>query len=291
MLERTPTGIPNRPWMAGAQLLLALGVVAATSHGVWLRFGELGLSEHPFRNRAVFLAVWFLSGAVMASVTLLPSFRARACYACPLALATFAGQAFVQVTGHPLGYGELSSMWIARADARSALYSYWVQALPALGMTLTFALALTMPSCVSLGRRWSRRLVHVGYLLPVALVAGLIGMKGGAAALGLPEPVKVGAMFAYLMYSEATSDFDAGRRGVERGPSVDGPRPHLVLIVDESVRGDFLSINSPSAQTTPFLETLGDRLINFGVAASAFDCSHYSNAALRYGVRSGAPRD
>ena len=52
----------------------------------------------------------------------------------------------------------------------------------------------------------------------------------------------------------------------------------IVMIMDESVRGDYISLNDATHDTTPFLKTL-ENLINFGVAISSGNCSHTSRTA------------
>jgi glucan phosphoethanolaminetransferase (alkaline phosphatase superfamily) len=58
----------------------------------------------------------------------------------------------------------------------------------------------------------------------------------------------------------------------------------LVIIMDESVRGDSVSLNDASLNTTPFLRTT-DNLINFGVAISGGNCSYISRTMFRFGMR------
>lgn len=59
----------------------------------------------------------------------------------------------------------------------------------------------------------------------------------------------------------------------------------IVLIVDESVRGDFLSLNTPSIDTTPFLAAESHEIFNFGIASSLSNCSLQSRTMLRHGFR------
>ena len=47
----------------------------------------------------------------------------------------------------------------------------------------------------------------------------------------------------------------------------------VILIVDESVRADYISLNNPSRDTTPFLVSKRNDIANFGVAISAANCS------------------
>jgi glucan phosphoethanolaminetransferase (alkaline phosphatase superfamily) len=58
----------------------------------------------------------------------------------------------------------------------------------------------------------------------------------------------------------------------------------IVMIMDESVRGDYLSLNDATYNTTPFLKTI-DNLVNFGVAISSGNCSYISRTVFRFGMR------
>jgi lipid A ethanolaminephosphotransferase len=58
----------------------------------------------------------------------------------------------------------------------------------------------------------------------------------------------------------------------------------IVMIMDESVRGDYLSLNDETYNTTPFLKTT-NHLVNFGVAISGGNCSYISRTMFRFGMR------
>ena len=62
----------------------------------------------------------------------------------------------------------------------------------------------------------------------------------------------------------------------------------IVMIMDESVRGDYLTLNDPTQNTTPFLNTTSD-LINFGVASSGANCSATSRTRPFRGLACGNP--
>ncbi len=55
---------------------------------------------------------------------------------------------------------------------------------------------------------------------------------------------------------------------------------NIVLIVDESVRSDYLQVNGFDSDNTPFLSSRAD-LINFGMAVSYANCSAHTRAAIR----------
>lgn len=61
------------------------------------------------------------------------------------------------------------------------------------------------------------------------------------------------------------------------------PTNNIVLIIDESLRGDHLSVNGYSRETTPHLEALSkntDLFHNWGLAISGATCSNSSNGLL-----------
>ncbi|MDJ0754668.1 MAG: sulfatase-like hydrolase/transferase [Ardenticatenaceae bacterium] len=64
------------------------------------------------------------------------------------------------------------------------------------------------------------------------------------------------------------------------------PTNNIILIIDESVRGDSLSLNGYPRPTTPYLEALeaAGTLHNWGIAVSAATCSLASNAAIVNGL-------
>lgn len=68
------------------------------------------------------------------------------------------------------------------------------------------------------------------------------------------------------------------------------PQNNIVLVIDESIRGDHLSINGYSRETTPFLSSLArtdSGFHNFGIAVAGATCSYPSNALILTGVRPG----
>ncbi len=64
------------------------------------------------------------------------------------------------------------------------------------------------------------------------------------------------------------------------------PKNNIVFIVDESMRGDHLSLNGYARKTSPFLEELNQKrlLKNWGIAVSGTTCSITSNNLLLTGI-------
>jgi glucan phosphoethanolaminetransferase (alkaline phosphatase superfamily) len=90
-------------------------------------------------------------------------------------------------------------------------------------------------------------------------------------------------------WSWAASRYWRARLGEREAVTIDAPAipaRHLMLVVDESVRADHMSINGYPRQTTPWLEALqhSGGLTNWGVAASTASTSNTSVICLLTGV-------
>jgi glucan phosphoethanolaminetransferase (alkaline phosphatase superfamily) len=71
------------------------------------------------------------------------------------------------------------------------------------------------------------------------------------------------------------------------------PTDNIVLIVDESVRVDYVSINNPAIGTTPFLAELARRpgFVNYGLMIAATTCSFTGKALMFTGTTVAPDRD
>ena len=59
----------------------------------------------------------------------------------------------------------------------------------------------------------------------------------------------------------------------------------IIIVMDESIRGDYLGLGDADIDTTPFLRSLAGRVTNYGIALSGHNCSSYSRYLLRHGAR------
>jgi glucan phosphoethanolaminetransferase (alkaline phosphatase superfamily) len=80
-------------------------------------------------------------------------------------------------------------------------------------------------------------------------------------------------------------DADKPRIAPYFAPALPAKVKKIVFIVDESVRGDYLTINTASIDTTPFLSSIASRFFNFGTATPVANCSTATRLALRTGIR------
>jgi glucan phosphoethanolaminetransferase (alkaline phosphatase superfamily) len=60
---------------------------------------------------------------------------------------------------------------------------------------------------------------------------------------------------------------------------------NIILVVDESIGGAYLSINGYEQETTPYLKSIEKQFINLGLASSGANCSAKSNLILMSGIQ------
>ncbi len=121
------------------------------------------------------------------------------------------------------------------------------------------------------------------FLIPVLVffVVSYIIYISNANRLAYPLPYKVPAL---LLYTSQKSLYSGKRDPVFLHPVSKPFAKHIVWIVDESVRPDKLQINNFSKETTPFLKSIQDSILNYGVASSGSVCSDYSHIMLVSGL-------
>ena len=95
-------------------------------------------------------------------------------------------------------------------------------------------------------------------------------------------PLKVPATIAFAADSPYTQQARQPPRIVQRNVVTH----NIILIVDESIRGDFLTINNSFETTTPYLSKLvaEQGWQNFGVVSAMANCSAPANLLLRTGI-------
>ncbi len=120
-------------------------------------------------------------------------------------------------------------------------------------------------------------------LLPITfcLTYGAATLNAGKLVTAL-APFKMPVLLVYAWRSE---HYQGPREIVQFTPgSTDINK--VLFILDESVRGDYLSINGFAQATTPYLESQQATYINLGLASSVSNCSWSSDIILRSGLQS-----
>jgi glucan phosphoethanolaminetransferase (alkaline phosphatase superfamily) len=200
----------------------------------------------------------------------------------------------LDVNGVPSSQNLFWVLWQERAMALEAVHSYAPYVIRDLALVMILGIVL----CASPARRFS--VSGIFGLLPVvsgALVAGVIVYtKGGTQIFPIPFGTFSNAAIVLLSASNSASNvanpplnFDPAQYVAINSDVKIESRVHpifnkILMIMDESVRGDYLSLNGAVYNTTPFLKAT-DHLVNFGVASSGANCSIISRTMFRFGMQ------
>ena len=176
--------------------------------------------------------------------------------------------------------------FISMINASGSLHEAWGQYAGAImiggvqALLLLFGIGLSIHHPV---KAHSKKLIAAPLLILLVL-AGVLFVRGGDGARGLPASY-TGAAYALLYGYERSTEVIAPRQPV-RLPIVtpaqgDGD---IVLLVDESVSGQYLDINSDRGVYSGLMAPKnGVAAHNFGLAVSVAHCSAAVNLTLRHG--------
>ncbi|MBZ9781713.1 sulfatase-like hydrolase/transferase [Pseudomonas sp. REP124] len=202
-----------------------------------------------------------------------------------LALVIFASAVFFdvysRVTADYLTYSSFVSLVYSGGFIEEALYQY--------RDAIISGVLTSLPLLVGIALKPRRRAPVPGAWLVAAplmatlLLSAVLFVRAGEGARGLPfmyTPLAYLNLFAY----EALHNTVGPREPVTLARTGQPVSHDIVLVIDESVSGNYLDINTPYGVHSNLKEPRpGVDIFNFGYAASIANCSVDTNVTLRYG--------
>ncbi|MET0847451.1 MAG: sulfatase-like hydrolase/transferase [Pseudomonas sp.] len=188
---------------------------------------------------------------------------------------------YTRVTADYLTYSSFVSMVYSGGFIQEAAYQYRDAIISGVvgGLLLLFGIGL----------KPRRRMPLPGALLVAAPIVGVLLLsavlfvRAGEGARGLPimyTPLAYLNLFTY----EALHNTVGPREPVKLARNGSSPGHDIVLIIDESISGNYLDINAPFGVHSNLKEPRpGVAIFNYGYAASIANCSADTNITLRYG--------
>ncbi|MBF0675909.1 sulfatase-like hydrolase/transferase [Pseudomonas sp.] len=205
----------------------------------------------------------------------------RYTYALAFFLAAVFFEAHRQITADYLTYSGFVSLLHSQAFIGDALQQFSSSILPAVGSGLLLLLGIGLkPTPATRVPLW---LSAGAPIAGVLLLSAILFMRGGEGARGLPM------MFTPLTYLnlytyEALQNTVGPRQPVTLARGGKNIDYNIVLIIDESVSGHYLDINSEHGVYSGLKRSPeGVAIYNYGYAASIANCSADTNVTLRYG--------
>lgn len=180
--------------------------------------------------------------------------------------------------------------FISMINASASLHEAWGQHGGAILTGCVQALLLFLG--IGLGRpdpapRHGKKLAAIPVVSLMALI-GILFVRGGDGARGLPASYTGSAYALLYAYERATAEIQPREPVALPVANSENSDGDIVLLVDESISGQYLDINHPAGVRSGLKDSnAGVAVHNFGLAASISHCS----AAVNYTLRHGGTRD
>ncbi|MFZ2650126.1 MAG: sulfatase-like hydrolase/transferase [Burkholderiaceae bacterium] len=275
---------PHRArWLLAVKLALLALFIYVTNHGVAERVREIGLQP----ALAVFAVIWVMALLALACVAFSPKRRIRLLWTLVLMASSVFSLSFQLITAAPLSLNDFERLigLIGFSDEVARFYGRFLMS-AALWSALG-AVALNLPPFASSAERhralsWLRHTSAV-QLLPILAICLVLYARGGMGSNGLPAQFTPLGFATLLAAERLVVPEIPPRQAVAIEHPGRAPLRNVIMIMDESIRGDYVDINHGSGVRTGLAQA-GSALVNFGLASSQANCSAESNASLRFGV-------
>ncbi len=270
-------------WLVVKLALIAIYLLG-TNRLLAERVAHIGLQP----GLLVFAAIWLLCVASMLVLAFHARTFTRVVWSAVFFLGSSVSLAHALIVSRHLGLLEFEQLLGLVGFAGNLAGFHDAEVVQAVLWSLLGVVALNLPPWLPRPEsrsplRWPQRHPGLLALVPVAVIAAILYLRGGEGSNGFPGQYNPAAFATVLGAEKLLAPTTPPRDDIALAHAGQRPFRHVVLVMDESVRGDYVDLNVEDGVETG-LRPLGAALSNFGVAASAANCSSTSNASLRYGV-------
>ncbi|HOV08858.1 MAG: Phosphoethanolamine transferase EptB [Spirochaetes bacterium ADurb.Bin218] len=228
-----------------------------------------------------FLLIWAVSIFAIIAFAFKKNSPSKIIVVTLLGISGFALDLHYTIMGDCLTVESMSFLWSEKSYASEALTMYWQLGLWPLIRLIIFLVVSFIPSGsdFKIFSGWRRT---ISFLLSILFVFEVSASIDGKGIDGLPVHVSLIPFFAAM--TKVTLEYKiTPRKEVSIPVTSHSKIDNIILIVDESIRGDFIDLNY-NRKTTPYLLTIKEEIINYGLAMSSYNRSNGSNAILRMGI-------
>lgn len=240
------------------------------------RINDLGLSI----SGAFYIVLFLLIASAIFSTAFIQLNSIRFLIALLLYFSSVLANSYHGITSYTLTYDSFLTLLNSRGFAGEAFeeYQYIITKNILLGLLLLIGILLpTSKNTRSI--QW----LHISFpILVIGLLTTIFFFRGGDGAKGLPPALTPIAYLNLSVYEKLNNDY--GERKEVSITTKGENNKDIILIVDESISGKYLDINSASGEKTYLKKQLTNlKVFNYGIAAAATNCSYGTNIVLRYG--------
>ena len=257
--------------------LLILLYLAGTFPALWERLASLG----PSPALLIYIGLWAVLTSCVVLAAYVRSHWVRLVYGSLLAASAFFLVSYERITGEHLAYDGFINMVNSSGFAGDAVQQHLQPLVWSLGTSLLLLAAILLKPRI--GLRLPSYALLAAPLAAVLLLSSILFVRGGEGARGLPAAITPLAYATILAY-ELASDQTGPRQDVALSPARPPASRDIVLVIDESIVGNYLDINRSGGARSGLGEARPGIFVgNFGDAASITNCSVGTNFTLRHG--------
>lgn len=257
------------------KLLLILAYLLCDLPTLIERLEGLGLSA----SLVVFLALYGVFASLLFASAFIRNHLVRVALAALLAGASVFQQSFEWTTAAPLTYESFLNMMAAQGQVAEALAQHGAVLLRTVPIGLLLFAGIALPPKTHLVPAWAPLAAPV---LSFAVMSGMLYLRGGEGTRALPAALPP-LSFAALKTLEDLRNPPGPRQKVATPRGAALAEGDIVLLVDESIAGNYLDINNAQGVRSGLAHPPAMiRAVNYGYAASVHFCSANSNLVLRH---------
>jgi hypothetical protein len=262
--------------MRWIKLFLIFGYLACDYSVVAERLSSVGLSP----QLGAYLLLYTILALALFFTAQIRNHLVRTLFALAFTAGTIFQQSVEWSTDGALTYESFINLYNSRTQAENALAQFGGVLVKVLPVAFLLFFGIALPPARS---GIAPKLAIFAPVAALTLLSSMFYLRGGEGSRALPAafaPVS----FAGLLTLETLLTDTGPRHAVDIPRSNQPVGRDIVLLIDESVGGNYLDINNPRGVPTGLLVAPpGVRIINYGYAASIHTCSLNSNLGLRYG--------
>lgn len=275
--------------------LIILVYLSHDLNSIAWRYDQLILRYSGYLGAFIFVAIWLISilGLFAASFHSNRVFRIimTVLFFCSSAI----GISFEKIAGSQINYGIVLTMMRNIAFAGDAANFYSTEIIYGIAVSLlvvTFLLPSYLFKKEFKVKKYLTTFMSLNAIIPSAIILALSILRSGHGLQSLPLQYKTMSLFSHVVLSDLVVQAPE-RQNIDivlKHNKTMTNKPNIILIIDESVRGDYLDINI-NQDITPYLFSQRCNIHNFGLAASGSNCSAESHQILRYGAVNNSTED
>lgn len=273
-------------FLVAIKLLLLISFLYFTNPTFIRRIQEIGF-QLPL---VFFVFIWLLGASIFIAIAFLKLRILRFFWTGVWLIISVFSSIYWSVTNKDLGISDIETLLGLTAFIDNIWLTYQSEVIRGCMLGSLGVLALSMPPFLwspaqSIDRSYGRKILWFAIIpsLPMILIVGTLYLRNGEGTSGMPNQFKIPGFLMTLAVEVALKGSPPLRQIVSVTPQQAERPKHVVIVMDESIRGDLLDINNPGSAHSGLLE-YKDRITNFGVASSLANCSASSNVSFRYAV-------